>query len=126
TPLSPLPAVTDPVTIDGTTQPGFAGSPLIELNGSSAGAGVDGLDIRAGGSTLRGLAINRFSGNGLTLTGGGGDVVAGDYIGTDPTGTTALPNAGSGVFIENSAGNTIGGTTAGAGNVISGNGNDGV
>ena len=30
-PLSPLPTITDPVTIDGTTQPGFSGSPIIEL-----------------------------------------------------------------------------------------------
>src|SRR6185369_3198708 len=36
-PLSPLPTITDPVIIDATTQPGFAGTPLIELNGSSAG-----------------------------------------------------------------------------------------
>src|SRR2546423_5800084 len=35
---SGLPFITDPVTIDGTTQPNFAGSPLIELNGSNAGA----------------------------------------------------------------------------------------
>lgn len=30
TPTSPLPAITDPVIIDGTTQPGFAGSPIID------------------------------------------------------------------------------------------------
>src|SRR5688500_10596152 len=33
TPGLRLPEITDPVTIDGTTQPGFAGAPLIELNG---------------------------------------------------------------------------------------------
>ena len=37
TPQSMLPAITDPVIIDGTTQPGFAGIPIIELNGANAG-----------------------------------------------------------------------------------------
>jgi hypothetical protein len=46
-PASPLPAVTDPLTIDGTTQPGYAGAPLIELDGLGAGQGVTGLDISA-------------------------------------------------------------------------------
>src|ERR1039457_4729828 len=36
--LAALPAITDPVVIDGTTQPGYAGTPLIELNGTSAGS----------------------------------------------------------------------------------------
>jgi hypothetical protein len=48
-PISPspaLPIITGPVTIDGTTQPGFAGTPIIELNGSSAGAGENGLNVR--------------------------------------------------------------------------------
>ncbi len=36
-PLSPLPAITNPVLIDGTSQPGYAGTPLIELSGSQAG-----------------------------------------------------------------------------------------
>ena len=35
--LSPLPAITDPVLIDGATQPGYAGLPLVELNGAGAG-----------------------------------------------------------------------------------------
>src|SRR5205814_1286341 len=40
---TPLPPITQQVIIDGTTQPGYAGSPLIELNGAAAGAGADGL-----------------------------------------------------------------------------------
>ena len=55
------------------------------------------------------------------------NVVAGDKIGTDATGTVALPNAGSGVIIDlGSYDNTIGGTTAAAANVISANKYDGV
>ncbi len=56
-----------------------------------------------------------------------GNVVLGNYIGTDAAETTALANDGDGVEIATGAtGNTIGGTVAGAGNVISGNTNDGV
>lgn len=47
-------------------------------------------------------------------------------IGTDVTGTAALGNQGDGVAAEESAGNTIGGTVAGAGNVIAANGGNGV
>ena len=54
TPGSSLTFVMDPVTIDGTTQPGFAGSPIIELDGSGAGAGA--LSSRSGGYPSRPLA----------------------------------------------------------------------
>ncbi len=57
TPGSALPAITDPVIIDGTTQLGYAGTPVIELNGTSA-APANGLNILAGFSTVRGLTIN--------------------------------------------------------------------
>lgn len=40
-----LDAITDPVIIDGTTQPGFTGTPLIELDGTNAGASANGLNI---------------------------------------------------------------------------------
>ena len=65
---------------------------------------------------------------GIWITGAGttGVVVQQNFIGTDVTGTKALGNAYSGVTIDGGATNTtIGGTTAGAGNVISANGNDG-
>ena len=42
--LSPLPAITAPVTIDGTTQPGYSGTPLIELDGAGAGTGSNRID----------------------------------------------------------------------------------
>jgi CSLREA domain-containing protein len=125
TPASALPTITQPVTIDGATQPGFAGSPIIELSGSAAGP-VSGLTISAGGSTVRSLVINRwgFPAAGIVLQTNGGNRIEGNYIGTDTTGTVALPNA-IGVRIFSGAGNTIGGTSASARNVISGNG-DGI
>jgi len=49
---SPLPVLTRPVVIDGTTQPGYAGTPLIELNGAGAGAGADGLRLGPAGAMI--------------------------------------------------------------------------
>src|SRR5690349_24511044 len=37
TPLSPLPTITQPIHINGRTQPGYTSTPLIQLNGVSAG-----------------------------------------------------------------------------------------
>ena len=63
----------------------------------------------------------------ISGSGTSANVVAGDLIGTDITGTVALGNGLDGVEINTSASsNTIGGTIAGAGNVISGNASDGV
>ena len=93
-PISPLPAITRAVLIDGFSQPGYAGTPLIELSGSQAGSG-DGLTITGPGVTVRGLDINSFSqGAGIHITGTGatGDWIYGNFLGTDPTGTQAEPN----------------------------------
>jgi hypothetical protein len=123
-PLSGLPSIDDPAIIDGATQPGYAGKPIIELDGSQSGNEVA-LSIGAGGSTVRGLVINRF-GAGIFISGGGGNHIEGNYIGTDVTGRLALGNQYNGIAIESSSSNTIGGTTTGAGNVIVANGLDGI
>ena len=126
-PASPLPTITDPVTIDGTTQPGFAGSPIIELSGALAGQ-ANGLEITGGGSTVRGLVINRFTenndpafGNGIFLGKGAGNLIEGNFIGTDVSGTQALGNTTAGVQVACSANNRIGGTSASARNVMASN-----
>ena len=122
-PSSGLPSITDPVVIDGTTQPGFAGTPLIELRGDLANA--NGLVISGDHCTIRGLVINRFFGSGIVII-GNSNIVAGNFIGTDVSGTLDLGSSGDGVRIENSSNNMIGGVTAEARNVISGNNSDGV
>ncbi len=124
---SPLPAITNPVTLDGTTQPGFTGSPLIELDGSGAGGNAAGLQITAGNSTVRGLVINGFSQSGIAIIGSNasGNVIEENYIGTDATGTTAVANV-VGVDINGASNNTIGGTTPEARNLISGNSQTGI
>ena len=116
-------SITKTVTIDGTTQPGFGGTPLIELNGNAAG-GVAGLNIAASGVTVKGLIINRFTGIGININGGSA-TIQGNFIGTNPSGTSALGN-GTGIKIDGSSSCTIGGTTAATRNIISGNNGDGV
>jgi len=123
TPLSALPTITSPVVIDGSTQPGFAGTPIIQLNGTSAGAS-NGLTISAGNSTVRGLVINRFALNGIELLTGGTNTIQGNFVGTDPSGTIDLGNIQSGVRL-NTSGNIIGGTTAAERNLLSGNNTNG-
>ena len=123
-PASALPAITDAVVIDGTSQSGYSGMPIIALNGSSAGANADGLDITGGGSTIRGLAIDNFSQYGISISANGDNTIAGDFIGTNAAGTTA-GNGSDGILIS-SNNNLVGGTTAADRNIISGNAGDGI
>ena len=118
---SNLPAASYPLTINGTTQSGYTNTPIVELNGAGAGSGAVGLQFNAGaaGSAVFGLTINRFNGQGLVLN-SVSNIVQGNFIGTDTTGTNARGNASYGVLI-NSAGNLIGGTNAGTRNTLSGN-----
>jgi len=130
-PLSALPTITDPVIIDGLTQAGASCSSWpptlkIELNGASAGSGVNGLTITAGNSTVRGLVINRFSSDGIEMSSNGGNRIECNLIGTDVNGTTDLGNLSNGVLVSSVASNTIGGTASGTRNLISGNNGDGV
>ncbi|HSV13019.1 MAG TPA: hypothetical protein VLI90_02075, partial [Tepidisphaeraceae bacterium] len=122
-PSSPLPALTEPVIIDATTQLGYAGSPVIEIDGANAGT-ADGL-VLTGASTVRGLAINRFAGNGLRLT-GNGNTVQSSYIGTDSTGVADLGNLANGIQIVDGANNLIGGPQPAVKNIVSGNQGEGI
>ena len=124
--LSALPAITNVVAIDATTQPDFAGTPIMELNGAGAGVGAIGLTITRGGCTVRGLAINRFGLYGILLKTGGTNTIVGNHLGTDLTGTLARSNSSAGLMITNSASNAVGGTNGGAGNVIAFNAGAGV
>jgi len=130
TPPSALPTITEAVTIDGRTQPGWSGTPIVEISGAFAPAGTDGLHVTGGSTVIRGLVINRFQpvflgagGNGINLDGVGGSQVDSCFIGTNATGTVALGNGAAGVRIFASSNNRIGPSLAGfaQGNVISGN-----
>jgi parallel beta-helix repeat protein len=123
----PLPAITEAVSLDGTTQSGYAGLPLVELNGLGLAVAANGLFLSSHtGSTIRGLAIGGFKGAGIRLDGGGDHIVSSNLIGTNAAGISAAPN-GIGVFITNSSSdNVIGGVTEATRNIISGNTKTGV
>jgi len=127
---SALPVMTDVVAIDGRTEPDYAGAPVIELNGASAGAGASGLQLYSGasGSTVHGLAINGFSGgSAIRLIDSANNLIAANYLGTDVTGSAAHANQ-TGVFIFGAGAvrNLVGGPTPADRNIISGNNVDGI
>jgi uncharacterized repeat protein (TIGR01451 family) len=122
---SPLPTIVNPVLIDGTTESGYQGTPLIVVDGSKAGSGSNGLVLPAGGNSVRGLALVGFSGSAIVLNSLGGNVVEGNFLGVNASGTVADAN-GEGISIVGSSANTIGGGSAATANVISGNKGNGI
>ena len=131
-----LPSVTKTVNISGYSQTGTSANTLangdnatllVELDGSSAGANADGLRLGplTGGSTIRGLVINRFSRNGIDVQSNGNSIV-GNFIGVNPLGDAAEPNQVDGIRIESTFDNTIGGVSPAARNIVSGNNADGI
>jgi hypothetical protein len=127
--------IRDPGTRNNVVAGNYIG---INANGNAAlPNGQAGVNIFGGaGSNLIGgytaaarnvISGNAFQGVAISDPNTGGNIVAGNYIGLDPTGTTPMSNGAAypgfaGVDIFNgSFGNVIGGTASGAGNVISGN-----
>ncbi|HEV7571716.1 MAG TPA: LamG-like jellyroll fold domain-containing protein [Thermoanaerobaculia bacterium] len=126
TPPTALPAITAAnVTIDATTQPGYSGTPLVTLDGSSNPNPSAGLKLSGGGDSVKGLSIVRFQGSAIVIDTAGNDVVSANYLGLHTDGLTPGQNAGEGVLVT-TANNTIGGLNAATRNVISGNFGSGV
>ncbi|MBV8547074.1 MAG: right-handed parallel beta-helix repeat-containing protein, partial [Acidobacteria bacterium] len=111
TPLTVLPNIAENVTVDGSTQPGYSSTPLIELNDSSLAVASSGTCLQSQG-TIRALVLNRCAGTAVFAKAGS---VSACYIGTDPTGHVAQPN-NKGIFAAGLQPAQIGG------NLISGNG----
>jgi titin len=131
-PATPLPQITDAVTIDGTTQPGYAGTPLIQLDGTLAGTGANGLSITTSNCTILGLDITHFNADGIFVQAGNNNTFQSNFIGVDATGTKGEGNGGYGIELaQASKGNLIGTNGDGVNdtaerNLISGNGQSGV
>ncbi len=133
TPLSLLPAILEPVIIDGYSQSGASANTnpvgmglntviAIEIAGGNAF-----LSVLSGGagSTIKGLNIHGNSGGIVLNSGSSGSMIQGCFIGTNPAGTAAGSGNTNGVVIG-SASNLIGGTTPAARNLISGNATSGI
>jgi hypothetical protein len=128
-----LPEIIDAIVIDGYTQPGSSPNTLpplgpldtvlkIELDGTNSPADGFALGFDAGHSTIKGMAINRFGGDGIELnTLDGGNIVAGNFIGMDVSGMAALGNGANGVLVNVEVGTIIGGNDAASRNLISAN-----
>ena len=101
-PASALPTITKTVFIDGFSQPGASTSNyLIEIDGTNAGTNTDGLTISGAETWVRGLVINRFDGNGITLQGSGGkQVIEENRIGTNADGNSDSGNGEAGVLVS--------------------------
>lgn len=109
----------------GNTQNGIA------ITSTASGAARD--NILGGTSAVQRNVISGNTQNGIRIFPAPaaatptGNSVHGNYVGTGADGLSDLGNAQAGVRIDgSSSGNSIGGTTAGAGNLISGNGFDGI
>jgi gliding motility-associated-like protein len=118
--VSALPNITSPVFMNGPVTTG----PQIEIDGTTnsiAGAGLL-LAASASGSTIRGVNIHGFSGQGILIA-ASNISVNGCYIGTNLTGNSSKPNGLAGIEMAAALTNIkIGGSTPDSSNVISGNG----
>ena len=131
-PVTALPAITSPVTIDGYTQPGSSANTNDTTQGLNtvlqiqiSGASANCLDIGAADTTIRGLVVNGCTANAIHIQAAAANaVIEGNFIGTDPTGMTAnaVNTPAALVRADGTAGVRIGGTTPAARNLLSGGG----
>ena len=127
TPATTFDHLTDAVVIDGYTQPGSSVNTLavgddavllIELDGTVAGG--TGLFLSGGASTVRGLVLNRWSTSAVRVDQSGGNTIEGNFIGTDPTGTTIAGASTWLLYLSSTSNNLVGGTTPAARNIVTG------
>ena len=144
-PTTFLPNVTDPLVIDGLTQPGAVANSNPVGEGLDAGLKIEisgnkiplefafgsiGIAFDAPNSSLRGVVVNRFQVNVFVRAGGGGSRVQGCYISTDPAGFSVPQKSLStnisfiGVYVQRASNVLIGGTSAAMRNLVSGNKNN--
>ena len=142
-PLTPLPDITDAVTIDAGTQPGYGGSPLIEIRGDQLNDQAEGLRVNGSNCVIRGFSItempsvndgnSQIGGSGIILLStslhpnNGNNIVEGNFLGLDysggTNGTGRHGNDATGLSIFDSDNNTVGGSQLQARNLMSHNGN---
>ena len=132
TPTKALPYVDSGVTINGYSQPGSNPNSLavgdnavltIAINAPGGVANAPDLPVDGGGVTIKGLILNNSpSGPGLGLYAAAFATIQGNFFGVNPSGTGAAANSFAGIYLQDASGNTIGGTTPAARNIISGNG----
>jgi hypothetical protein len=125
-PTNELPGMVDTVNLDGTTQQGWSvGRPVVEIDGVNLGDWKDVITVSAAGSEIRGLAIHN-SGDAIQLVNADDVTIAGNFIGTDITGTQSGGGNGEGIDIEGSCNVVVGGENPADRNLISAMAKDGI
>ena len=122
---SALTTINQAVNIDASTQTGYAGTPLVQISGGGTVAQAFDLNTGSTGSTVRGFILSSFTQYGVYANVSNSHTIAGNWIGLARDGVTGT-SSGNGVYLANSTGSTIGGTTAADRNVISGNAERGI
>lgn len=128
-PGADLPVITSPVTIDGNS----GGAEKVELRGPGGQLVLDmyGLVVNAAGTSIRNLVINSFPTGAIRINADNVSIL-GNRLGTDASGTVAMPNGngieihGAGAQIGSATGTTLGGPCTGDCNLISGNNSHGI
>ena len=123
-PLATYDDIVATVTIDATTQPGYTSNPIVELDGTNAGAATAALTLEADNSLIEGFVVHTWADEGLEIDGstGAGDnnILRNNWVGFDAGGAT-LGIADVGILVTVGAtGNTI------EGNIVGGAANGGV
>ena len=113
--------ITAPITIDGSTQPGYAGVPVIEITGVVQD--LTAFSVNANGSTLKDLMLTNTNGGGLVdgataIFFSSGGYLIGDYFNTD--GSSVVGAYGAGLLFSSSTNNVIGGSAAATHNLFGG------
>jgi len=112
----------------GTDLAGAALAPSVNADSGIRLEGTTTFNVIGGTGEAERNIVSGSSASGIWFLGPGVDnnIVQGNYIGTDVTGTFAIQNGANGLQLQDANNNTIGGSVAGQGNVISGNGLNGV
>jgi uncharacterized repeat protein (TIGR01451 family) len=123
-PATTLPDVASSTHIDGTTQPGYGSTPIVEINGSLLGSPSSTLVLSGTNATVTALSITNavVGSKAVSITGNNNKVTA-SYIGVAPLGATAANHTGISITGSN---NTIGGTNPFDANVIANNTTNGL
>ena len=129
-PASQYQAITGPVTLDATSQPGYIGDPIIQLDGTLAIGATAGLVIEGSDSTIAGFIVHSFLDEGLEIDGipgtGDNNTIQNNWVGVDASGVVQGTTDNGILITDDATGNLIGGTGPNDGNVIAGSGNRGI
>ena len=117
--------ITESVTIDGTTQPGYSGTPLIEISGAVTPWPFTGLNFAANSNIVRSVIVNRFTNDLIRFDNSSYNTVENCWLGVDAAGTNDYGGR-RGIYINVGSNNSIGSSAAAGRNIIAGCSDEGI